>query len=205
MCPYSIQFLVQLLTSILHFCRRHCRKLLDPSIIATHLAWGQIISRPVGYDASRVTSFWKSLWRDMLELKTVRWWPGGGMALLGSLNKDEMKDAAPESGFEAVTLCLSDSLARTGHTASSVGTWQVIVGGLSREGGPLMDVIIIDLVKFTISRPVVRKGSSDLPLGRFRHSAVPLPSVQGNPRLLLFGGYDMEVGLVLPGLPLLQG
>eukprot|EP00243_Klebsormidium_subtile_P007715 TRINITY_DN3473_c0_g3_i6.p1 TRINITY_DN3473_c0_g3~~TRINITY_DN3473_c0_g3_i6.p1 ORF type:complete len:540 (-),score=47.64 TRINITY_DN3473_c0_g3_i6:469-2088(-) len=171
---------------------RHCRSLLDPSIIATHLAWGRIISKPAGYDASRVTSFWRCLWRDMLELKTVRWWPGGGMALLGSLHKQEVKDAAQEPDSEPVVLSLSDSLARTGHTATSVGTWQVIVGGLSREGGPLMDVIILDLVNFTITRPVVRRGVADLPLGRFRHSAVPLPPVQDNPRLLLFGGYDME-------------
>lgn len=117
------------------------------------------------------------------------------MALLGSLHKQEVKDAAQEPGSEPVMLSLSDSLARTGHTATSVGTWQVIVGGLSREGGPLMDVIILDLVNFTITRPVVRRGVADLPLGRFRHSAVPLPPVQGNPRLLLFGGYDMEVSL----------
>lgn len=43
-------------------------------------------------------------------------------------------------------------LARSGHTATAVGTQVVVVGGHVRGGPPTMDVLVVHLDKLRISR-----------------------------------------------------
>lgn len=47
---------------------------------------------------------------------------------------------------------LADTLARAGHSATPVGGKLVIAGGILRSGARVMDALVVDPARLTISR-----------------------------------------------------
>eukprot|EP00850_Spirogloea_muscicola_P001129 SM000004S14999 [mRNA] locus=s4:588718:592509:- [translate_table: standard] len=90
------------------------------------------------------------------------------------------------------TVALLDPVARTGHSLTAVGCLQVIIGGLSREGGSLIDVLILDTSTMRLWRPSVEFLDGCSPAPRFRHTSTLVAAKEGCTTILMLGGYNVE-------------
>eukprot|EP00850_Spirogloea_muscicola_P001881 SM000007S20841 [mRNA] locus=s7:525772:529632:+ [translate_table: standard] len=91
------------------------------------------------------------------------------------------------------TVALLDPVARTGHSLTTVGCLQVITGGLSREGGSLIDVLILgNTSTMRLWRPAVEFLDGCSPAPRFRHTSTLIAAKEGFTTILMLGGYNVE-------------
>lgn len=86
-----------------------------------------------------------------------------------------------------------DAIARTGHTATQVGSLQVVIGGLALSGQTMMDVVVVDMETMSIFWPEVCYADNCAPPPtRFRHTATLIAHPSGSPAIFILGGYNME-------------
>lgn len=88
-------------------------------------------------------------------------------------------------------------MARSGHTATMLGTLVVVAGGILRDNSSAMDVMIINLATLKVRRPEVLGNP---PATRFRHTCVAIPHVVPGSRLhqqLVAAGIEPEHGNLL--------
>ncbi|CAI5469774.1 unnamed protein product [Closterium sp. Yama58-4] len=175
-------------------------------------------------DGGRVQAwFWHRVLGASIRAVELQWWPNGGEIFRQSLiaarrSKQEEGGvvtapllpmaAPPVAGvcpYDETAVSALESLERTGHSATEVGTWQVIIGGLMRSGQAVMDVVLLNTATMAMRHPLVHVFADDAPpLPRFRHTTVPVRVAESfrhgfagpaDPVLFVFGGYNLQGGV----------
>ncbi|GJP45856.1 hypothetical protein CLOM_g5199 [Closterium sp. NIES-68] len=169
--------------------------------------------------------FWHRVFGASIRAVELQWWPNGGeifrQSLIAARRSKQAEGGAevftapllpmaapPVAGvcpYDETAVSALESLERTGHSATEVDTWQIIVGGLMRSGQAVMDVVLVDTATMAMRHPHVDVFSADSPpLPRFRHTAVLVRVVEAfrhgfagpsDPVLFVFGGYNLQGGV----------
>ncbi|KAK9834997.1 hypothetical protein WJX81_003196 [Elliptochloris bilobata] len=143
--------------------KARCEQELGPSVVAVHAH--------AAAGASATARHWVGLLRASLELEDVWWWGEGAAALMSSCSQVP-GGKAPKCGF---TDAAASGLARTGHTATTVGTCVVVIGGHVSGGPSFLDVLVVHLDTLRIARPVVHGAAPTARIGHATAVVAPPP------------------------------